>query len=97
MTVDWHAGPITRTTPLDKHYRNTQKVRQFLLSECGAAFKFDRGFMLWIKSGTPSTMGDVADEWLRRYGGHSVSEGWRQPLAAAVAFNILSNDSTMLE
>ena len=37
MTVDWHAGPITRTTPLDKHYRNTQKVRQFLLSECGAA------------------------------------------------------------
>jgi hypothetical protein len=68
MTVDWHAGPITRTTPLDKHYRNTQKVRQFLLSECGAAFKFDRGLMLWIKSGTPSTMGDVADEWLRRYG-----------------------------
>ncbi|AFK71760.1 hypothetical protein YSA_09227 [Pseudomonas putida ND6] len=53
---------------MDKHYRNTQKVRQFLLSECGAAFKFDRGFMLWIKSGTPSTMGDVADEWLRRCG-----------------------------
>ncbi|MDH1695993.1 MULTISPECIES: DUF6434 domain-containing protein [unclassified Pseudomonas] len=68
MTVDWHAGPISRTTPLDKHYRNTQKVRQFLLSECGAAFKFDRGLMLWIKRGTPSTMGDVADEWLRRYG-----------------------------
>ena len=68
MSFDWHAGPITRATPLDKHYRNTQKVRQFLLSECGAAFKFDRGFMLWIKSGTPSTMGDVADEWLRRCG-----------------------------
>ncbi len=67
MSFDWHAGPISRTTPLDKHYRNTQKVRQFLLSECGAAFKFDRAFMVWIKSGTPSTMGDVADEWLRRY------------------------------
>ena len=67
MSFDWHAGPITRTTPLDKHYRNTQKVRQFLLGECGQAFKFDRAFMAWIKSGTPSTMGDVADEWLRRH------------------------------
>jgi len=65
MSFDWHAGPITRATPLDKHYRNTQKVRQSLLSECGEAFKFDRAFMAWIKSGTPSTMGDVADEWLR--------------------------------
>ena len=67
MSFDWHAGPITRTTPLDQHYRNTQEVRQFLLTECGAAFKFDRAFMAWIKSGTPLTMGDVADEWLRMH------------------------------
>ncbi len=67
MSFDWHAGPITRATPLDKHYRNTQKVRQFLLTECGAAFKFERAFMAWIKSGTPLTMGDVADEWLRMH------------------------------
>jgi hypothetical protein len=67
MSFDWHAGPITRTTVLDKHYRNTQKVRQFLLSECGPAFRFDRTFMAWIKSGTPLTMGDVADEWLRTH------------------------------
>ncbi|MDF9756814.1 hypothetical protein ACVWY1_004313 [Pseudomonas sp. TE6288] len=66
MNFDWHAGPITRTTLLDKNYRNTQKVRQFLLGECGAAFKFDRPFMAWVKSGAPSTMGDVADEWMRR-------------------------------
>jgi hypothetical protein len=65
MSFDWHAGPITRTTQLDKNYRNTQKVRQFLLGECGAAFRFDRTFMAWIKSGAPSTMGDVADEWIR--------------------------------
>lgn len=67
MSFDWHAGPITRTTPLDKHYRNMQKVRQFLLGECGQAYTFDRAFMAWIKSGTPSTMGDVADEWLRMH------------------------------
>ncbi|EMS8885208.1 DUF6434 domain-containing protein [Pseudomonas aeruginosa] len=66
MSFDWHAGPITRATALDKHYRNTQKVRQFLLRECGEAFKFDRPFMAWIKSGAPTTMGDVADEWQRR-------------------------------
>jgi len=64
---DWHAGPITPPTSLDKHCRNTQQVRQFRLNECGAAFKFDRAFMAWIKSGTPSTMGDVADEWVRMH------------------------------
>jgi len=65
MSFDWHAGPITRNTPLDKNYRNTQAVRQFLVAECGEDFKFDRPFMVWIKSGAPSVMGDVADEWLR--------------------------------
>ncbi|MBK5001480.1 hypothetical protein IAE37_003756 [Pseudomonas sp. S31] len=65
MSFNWHAGPITRTTPIDSSYRNTQKVREFMASECGGAFKFDRPFMAWIKSGAPSTMGDVADEWLR--------------------------------
>ncbi|MEN8639571.1 DUF6434 domain-containing protein [Pseudomonas sichuanensis] len=65
MSFDWHAGPITRATPIDNGYRNTQKVRQFLVSECGDAFRFDRDFMAWIKSGAPYNMGDVADEWAR--------------------------------
>ena len=65
MSFDWHAGPITRSTLLDKNYRNTQKVRQFLVNECGKVFKFDRALMAWIKSGAPSNMGDVADEWMR--------------------------------
>ncbi|KNX77262.1 hypothetical protein DA83_02755 [Pseudomonas sp. 250J] len=68
MSFDWHAGPITRATPLDRHYRNTQKVRRFLVGECGETFKFDRAFMAWIKSAAPATMGEVADEWLRRRG-----------------------------
>ncbi|TFF38154.1 DUF6434 domain-containing protein [Pseudomonas sp. RIT623] len=67
MSFDWHAGPITRTTPLDKHYRNTQKVRRFLIGECGEAFKFDRAFMAWIKSGAATTMGEVADHWLHTH------------------------------
>lgn len=65
MKFDWHAGPITRATPIDSGYRNTQKVREFLVSECGDSFKFDRTFMAWIKSGAPANMGDVADQWRR--------------------------------
>lgn len=67
MTVafDWHSDRITRTTALDKHYRNTQNVRRFLTSQCGDAFKFDRTFMAWIKGQEGLTMGDIADEWLR--------------------------------
>jgi hypothetical protein len=66
MDFDWHGGPITRATKLDKDYRNTQNVRRFLKLECGEAFRFDRDFMAWMRSGVPGTMGDVADEWLRR-------------------------------
>ena len=67
MSFDWHAGPITRSTPLDKHYRNTQEVRRFLIGQCGASFKFDRAFMAWVKTAEPLTMGDVADEWTRTH------------------------------
>ena len=63
---DWHADRITRATPVTPTYRNTQNVRRFLRAQCGAQFKFDRAFMQWIKSGTKKTMGDVADEWLKR-------------------------------
>jgi len=63
---DWHADPISRATVITKNYRNTQNVRRFLTRECGDAFRFDRPFMAWLKDGTEKTMGDAADEWLRR-------------------------------
>lgn len=66
IVFDWHSDPITRATPINAHYRNTQNVRRFFKSECGDAFKFDRQFMAWLKDGTEKTMGDAADEWLRR-------------------------------
>ena len=67
---DWRPDPITRATPVDASYRNTQNVRRFFRRECGAAFKFDRPFMAWLKDGTKKTMGDAADEWLRRSAGN---------------------------
>jgi hypothetical protein len=67
-TFDWHGGAITRATPVTRSYRNTQNVRRFLRTEYGAGFKFDRPFMQWIKDGTPKTMGDIAEAWLRRRG-----------------------------
>jgi len=65
---DWHADPITRATPITGSYRNTQNVRRFFRSQCGAEFKFDRPFMAWLKDGAQKSMGDAADEWLRRAG-----------------------------
>jgi hypothetical protein len=66
MKFDWHGGEISRETELDSDYRNTQNVRRFLSQQCGQAFKFDRDFMAWIRSGAAKNMGEVADEWLRR-------------------------------
>jgi len=66
MKVDWHSALLTRTTLVDKHYRNTQNVRRFLTEQCGEDFRFDRDFMAWIRNGVPKTLGDVADEWKRR-------------------------------
>jgi Domain of unknown function (DUF6434) len=63
---DWHSDRITRATPVTSTYRSTQNVRRFLRSQCGKHFKFDRSFMQWIRNGTKKTMGDVADEWMRR-------------------------------
>jgi hypothetical protein len=64
---NWHSGHITRATPITRAYRNTQNVRRFFRAQCGDHFKFDRPFMAWLIDGTPKTMGDAADEWLRRH------------------------------
>ncbi len=69
MGFDWHSDTITRQTPISDTYRNTQNVRRFLKRECGDAFKFDRPFMAWIRDGRGKTIGEVADEWLRRRSG----------------------------
>ncbi len=71
---DWHSDTISRNTPVTATYKNTQNVRRFLKSQCGAAFKFDRAFMYWIKDGAAKTMGDVADEWLRRQNTSPISK-----------------------
>ncbi len=65
--LNWHSDPIGRDTPVTPTYKNTQNVRRFLRSQCGDEFVFDRPFMQWIKDGEVKNMGDVADEWLRRY------------------------------
>jgi Domain of unknown function (DUF6434) len=65
-SFDWHGAKITRATPIDASYRNTQNVRRFFRTECGQHFRFDRSFMAWLQEGAKRTMGDAADEWLRR-------------------------------
>jgi len=64
---DWHKDPISRDTPVDAVYKITQNVRQFLSSGCGTDFKFTRPFMAWIEDRRSKTLGDVVDEWMRRF------------------------------
>ncbi len=64
---DWHRDPIARDTPVTASYRNTQNGRRFLKSQCDEQLAFDRPFMQWMKDGTAKTMGDMADEWVRRH------------------------------
>ena len=66
MDTDWHGSSLTRTTVVDKNYKNTQNVRRFMINECGPDFRFDREFIAWIKNDVPKNLGDVADEWIRR-------------------------------
>lgn len=61
-----HKDRITQPTPITPSYPNTQNVRRFFKVQCGSHFKFDRAFMAWLKDGKPKTMGDAADEWLKR-------------------------------
>jgi hypothetical protein len=51
-SFDWHAAPISRATATTKSCRNTRNVRRFFIKQCGG--------------GVEKTMGDAADEWLRR-------------------------------
>ncbi|MCX0500789.1 DUF6434 domain-containing protein [Erwinia billingiae] len=66
MKIDWHSALLTRTTRVDKNYKNTQNVRRFMVKECGEDFRFDREFMMWIRNEEPKTLGDVVNEWKRR-------------------------------
>jgi hypothetical protein len=67
LKIDWHSALLTRTTLVDKNYKNTQNVRRFMVKECGEDFRFDREFMMWIRNEDAKTLGDVADEWKRRH------------------------------
>lgn len=63
---DWHSAKLTRATTITAGYRNTQNVRRFFKAACGTAFKFDRGFMAWMKAATGKTLADAVTEWVKR-------------------------------
>lgn len=67
MKIDWHSSSLTRSTMVDKDYKNTQNVRRFMVDECGPDFRFDRKFMAWIRNDVPKNLGDVVAEWKRRH------------------------------
>ena len=64
---NYHTHTMDRATRVTESYKSSQRVLRFLIAQCGADFKFDRGFMAWIKDGNPKVMGDVADVWTWRH------------------------------
>ena len=64
--VDWHKNHIDDSTLITDSYKTTQNVRRYFKSRFGDDFKFDRDFMLWMKSATRLTMGDAWQEWVKR-------------------------------
>ncbi|MGF0334746.1 DUF6434 domain-containing protein [Ectopseudomonas toyotomiensis] len=64
--VDWHKNHIDDSTLITDSYKTTQNVRRYFKSKLGDDVKFDRDFMLWMKSATGLTMGDAWQEWVKR-------------------------------
>ncbi|AYO19981.1 hypothetical protein D0856_07630 [Vibrio owensii] len=65
--VDWHKNHIEDNTLITSSYKSTQNVRRYFKSKCGDDFKFDRSFMQWMNDAEGTSMGDAAQEWLRRH------------------------------
>lgn len=65
--VDWHKTHIEDNTLITSSYKNTQNVRRYFKSKCGEGFKFDRSFMQWMNDAEGTSMGEAAQEWLRRH------------------------------
>ncbi|MDA0382606.1 DUF6434 domain-containing protein [Vibrio owensii] len=53
-------------TLITSSYKNTQNVRRYFKFKCGDDFKFDRSFMQWMNDTEGTSMGEAAQEWLRR-------------------------------
>jgi len=66
MTIDWHADPLSRDTPVDSTFRKTQNVRRTLTGLCGPTFRFDHDMIAFVERQQPETLGAIADYWLAR-------------------------------
>jgi len=68
--TDWHSAPLHRDMLITPDFRVSQNVRRFMAFSLGLSgpLKIPRAFHLWLKTGQAKTLGDVIDEWQRRYG-----------------------------
>jgi len=61
---DWHSADLTPETVITDSYKNTQNVRRFFRAHAGTGFKFNIGFMAWMKANTGKTLGDAVMVYL---------------------------------
>lgn len=61
--LDWHSAPLSRSTRIDRAYKNTQNVRRFFKKEIGEHFNFTREFMQYLKENEGISLGEAAAYW----------------------------------
>jgi len=72
--MDWHSAELTPETVITESYKNTQNVRRFFRAYAGADFKFNVGFMAWMKANVGKTLGEAVLVYLDGREGPSAAE-----------------------
>lgn len=62
-SFDWSKEPISLVTEITDSYKNSKNVRQFMLKNAGARFRFSNEFMQWMRTHTGFTMKDAVHFW----------------------------------
>jgi len=60
---DWAYEHLSLKTIITDNYANTENVRSFFKSVIGDSFKFNVGFMNWMKDNVGKTLGEAAQQW----------------------------------
>ncbi|MEO0343779.1 MAG: DUF6434 domain-containing protein [Pseudomonadota bacterium] len=60
---DWHSAELKPETVITDSYRNSQNVRRFFKSQLGDDFKFNIGFMAWMKENVGATLTDACQAY----------------------------------
>lgn len=62
-TFNWQTEDLSLETIITDSYKNSENVRAFFKKHIGSSFKFNVGWMNWIKENTGKTLQDAIDAY----------------------------------